>query len=395
MNYEDDYDSVTERENARPKRDKHEFRNYALLYLLLIAGLNVIFWVSPSACNFYVRYCHPIFLNTYGRFTSIFPFSVGEVLIALGILLVAVALFMWIPMVIHRKDRKKPNSYYIAKLYYRIFIAIVLNVGMIMTLNCVSMYHRDTLDPNPEVEAKEQYTAEDLLTLRNYLVTRANALAEVQTRDEDGYVTYDGDLQEACVKALHRISDTYPLLSGWYPKVKKMMASNLMSQMDMEGYYFPFSLEANVNRHMYSTNFPYCYCHELAHTHGYIYENEANFISYLACMESEDNFLMYSGLLSVLVYLENDCYATFGDDLYCQDGYVPWCDEIDSLDLTFLPPGKMEEVEEQSVLDTEVVSDVTETLTETSLQLNGVKSGMVSYSEVVGLLLQYYDGKLY
>ena len=51
-------------------------------------------------------------------------------------------------------------------------------------------------------------------------------------------------------------------------------------------------------------------CHELAHIRGYIYEDEANFIAFLACVESDDVAFQYSGYLSVLNYVANDLYKT-------------------------------------------------------------------------------------
>ena len=41
---------------------------------------------------------------------------------------------------------------------------------------------------------------------------------------------------------------------------------------------------------------------------------------------------------------------------------------------------------------TEIVEEVSDTFTDTTLKLNGVSDGMVSYSRVVRLLLQYYNG---
>ena len=47
------------------------------------------------------------------------------------------------------------------------------------------------------------------------------------------------------------------------------------------------------------------------------------------------------------------------------------------------------------MLKTETVKQAADTFLETTLTLNGVEDGTVSYSRVVKLLLQYYDGKLY
>ena len=51
-----------------------------------------------------------------------------------------------------------------------------------------------------------------------------------------------------------------------------------------------------------------------------------------------------------------------------------------------------EKVEEKAVLKTEVVDKVSDKLSETSMVLNGVEDGVLSYTRVVSLLLHYYDG---
>ena len=93
---------------------------------------------------------------------------------------------------------------------------------------------------------------------------------------------------EQAVRAMKALGQTYDQLDGYYPKPKALLTSDFFSQQYMCGYYFPFSMEANYNDVMYIMNKPSTMCHELAHLRGYIYEDEANFISYLACTQSED-----------------------------------------------------------------------------------------------------------
>ena len=57
---------------------------------------------------------------------------------------------------------------------------------------------------------------------------------------------------------------------------------------------------------MYITNMPFTICHELAHLKGYIYEDEANFIAFMACINSDNLFFQYSGYLNVLNYVSKD-----------------------------------------------------------------------------------------
>ena len=162
----------------------------------------------------------------------------------------------------------------------------------------------------------------------------------------------------------------------------------------MAGYYFPFSMEANCNANMYITNYPATYCHELAHLHGYIYEDEANFISYLACIGSEDPFFIYSGYLSVLSYVDNAYYEAIGEDAEQYLANERISEQVLSDDI-FLLPETWEKVEDKAILSTDTVNQASNTFTETSLNLNGVSDGFAAYDRVTGLLLRYYDGDLY
>ena len=64
---------------------------YFLLSAATLAVLvNVLAWKSTAFCDFYVKNIFPIWLNTYGKWTSGFPFSVGEVMIVLAVTLLSV-----------------------------------------------------------------------------------------------------------------------------------------------------------------------------------------------------------------------------------------------------------------------------------------------------------------
>lgn len=355
-------------------------------------ALNVLAWLSPAFCDWYSRYVFPLWLNTYGRITGLFPFSLGEVLLVIAIILIVLALLLWIPMVLVKRKRKAPEIYFGIRSFYRFFLAAVMNVAIVMTLNCFIMYHCTPLDPNPETEARD-YTAEELATIYDYVVSEANALAETFERDEQGYIVVDMEqVEDACVAALKKLGTRYPKLAGWYPQVKTIEHSDFMSQAYTSGVYFPFSLEANVNGIMYVANYPEVMCHELSHLRGYIYENEANFLAYVACTESDDSFLRYSGYLGVLYYLQSDlAEAMEHTSVTINEEPSEWV----YFDSCFLTPEAWEEVEEDAAISTDVVDNVSDKVTDTTLQINGVESGIASYSEVVELLLQYYDGILY
>lgn len=385
------------------KTDKNKKKiKHGIIMLFALAGiilLNLLAWMAPlidnvphmgNWCDWYVRYITPIWVNIFSRLTNIFPFSVGEIMIILGIILVFTLLVISIIFIFLHK---RQGFFKYAKRFYIFTGYVLVAVCLVMTLNCTILYHCSPMDANQEFPERD-YTVEELELLRNYIVEQCNDYSTHMNRDENGYLVYEKDMQEACKQAMWDISDLYPQLSGYYPDVKHMMFSDLMSQAYMAGYYFPFSMEANCNGNMYITNYPETYCHELAHLHGYIYEDEANFISFLACMNSGDDFLIYCGYLGVLNYVNNAYWESIDGNherYYAQ----PQIEDQVVEDNVFLLPETWEKVEENAVFDTEKVDKVSDAFTETSLNLNGVADGMAAYGRVVELMLQYYEGVLY
>ena len=64
----------------------------------LVALLNIAAWNSTAFADWYIANIFPIWVGTYGRFTGFFPFSVGEWLIAAGLVLTgmaAVLVILW------------------------------------------------------------------------------------------------------------------------------------------------------------------------------------------------------------------------------------------------------------------------------------------------------------
>ena len=165
-------------------------------------------------------------------------------------------------------------------------------------------------------------------------------------RDDDGKVVFAGVPEEEARASVNRLGERlFPRLSGFSVRPKTFVLSDFVSQQYICGYYFPFTMEANINGRMEALNKPFTMCHELAHTHGYLYEDEANLIGFLACLTSGDPAFVYSGYLGVLYYVDND-----------------------------------------------FVHEAADTFIDQNQKLNGISAGKAAYTHVVGLLLSYYAG---
>ena len=148
-------------------------------------------------------------------------------------------------------------------------------------------------------------------------------------------------------------------------------------------------MEANYNDVMYIMNKPATMCHELAHLRGYIFEDEANFISFLACIQSDDPVFEYSGYLSVLYYLDNDFWDAVGRNRELYNAQPAITAQVHA-DNIFLTDEEWKRINGKALINTEVVDEISDVVVDTTLKANGVGDGMNSYNRVVKLLLQYY-----
>lgn len=354
----------------------------------VITLINIVAWLSSGFCNFYADHIFPIWVGSFGRISGLFPFSVGEWMLYLGAVLVLLSALLWIPFLILRRKGKvqgkeRGRGF---RIFYRSMAIVATAVAMIMTLNCTILYHCSSM------QTEENFSYEELLELREFLVDKTNELSAVMPRDEQGMVVYQGDMKAEAIKAIRALSDRYPRLKGYYSRPKPFWASWFFSQQYMCGYYFPFSLEANYNDMMYIMNVPYTMCHELSHLKGYLYEDEANYLAYLACIESEDEVFEYSGYLQVLLYVEYDLKEA--DKRREQAGIAPASrtpiSDAVKKDSVFLTEQAWKEVEAKAILPTKDVKNLSEAFLEANQLANGIEEGIESYTKVVELLLSYY-----
>ncbi len=367
------------------------------VYLIILVGtilLNVISRHSTEFVDWYMMNILPVWVNTYGCFMGLFPFSVGEFMLIAGVVIVLVAAVLGLICLFLCICRKKCDRFgRFCRSYYLGTAWIALGVFVVMTLNCFICYHGTDFAVKYFPSSGRDYTFEELCVVRDYVVEKCNQLAGLMERDANGNVIYSGDMEAKAVECMQLMGQEYEQLAGFYPRPKEICFSEFLSQQYMQGYFFSFSMEANYNRIMCIMNKPATMCHEMAHLKGFMKEDEANLIGYLACINSDDPFFQYSGYLSVLNYLDNDFYDAVNKDKDMYLSHVHISPQV-RLDNKFLSEETWEVVEKKSVISTETVDKISDEIVEVSLVMNGVEDGMLSYCRVVGLLLDYYSDRL-
>lgn len=363
-----------------PKIKKRHLIPSTIMVLMLL--LNILARLCRPFADFYVFKVFPHISDVLSFISGIFPFSVGEVLIILGLLLVVIGIPLTIGLLIFRKSSRRKT----ADIFVTSVLCIVCYIFTTETMNCFIMYQ---CTPFSERYLKPKaHPRSELVALYGALIDEANRLAPQVPRDEDDRFYLTADFNEEAKKAMKALGDDYPQLKGHYPDAKPIQFSYFMSQTHLSGIYFPFSMESNYNDDMVRTNLPDTVCHEFSHLRGFIQEDEANFIAYLATINSDNLEFRYSGCLEGLEYVHNQIYKNDIDEGYYLTDTIS--DQVRKDWFRFLPDNYWEENKKKEILPTETVDTVSEAALDTNIKMNGREDGVEAYSMVVTLMLDYY-----
>lgn len=325
-----------------------------LMIITITLIINLVAF-SRSFCDFYTKHIYHHIANVISRVTGILPFNLGEIMMYLvmimAVIMIVALLALLIVLLVRRLAavyNKKSIGLFYKKLrhcvavYMKVILATLVVTALIYTLNWFIPFRGSgaqvVADMNVEATSVEstkanenmsgdhgvdtsderEYTTEDLFSLRAILINNINSLAEQVDRDENGYIKQDENMYEEVVKAMEGLSDIYPILDGYYPKVKLAYCSDILDFMGIGGYTYPYTMEVTVNKYTTYMDYGPLVAHEMAHHKGFYTERDANFIAFLAGTNSDSGLLAYSSYRYILSYVTDECY-TAANEMYNKD----------------------------------------------------------------------------
>ena len=351
----------------------------------LAAGLSadlaacLLRWSARSVPGFADRYTdvmNPLLVNTLGRISGVFPFSLAEVLLYLIIFAFFKACARLISSAAGPAGSRERFFSRLGRLGRNCF-CLLSALFLLFELNEDVYFYRTRFAVRCGLEL-DSYSNEELSLVCRELSGRINEYAPLVRRDKDGHMIADKDLPERMRASMRRLGENYPELSGWYPRPKYIIFSTLLSRGDITGVYSMFTVEANLNRDMPQYNLPFTAGHELSHLKGFESEKEANFLGYLACTSSEDPDVRYSGAMMGWVYC--------GNELHKRDNDL-WKEIYSSI-----RPEAQEDLKHNNEYWDRYKGKVSETvqnMNDSYLKAEGLKEGTLSYDLVTDLIVSY------
>lgn len=352
-----------------------------LLALLPVAAL--LLWTAQNNAVFaeklYARGIFRVLSVALSNLTGWLPFSLAEVTIVLGPLLLAAVVIRYLYRLVTRKEERFFRCFngilHVLCTISVVFFCYVIGCGINYYRYPVSAYLGLTVQDSSE---------EELAGLLKELAQTASGLREELAEDDNGVYCLPMSHRELGLqakKAYEQLSKQYEVFSGQYPAPKRVLLSRLMSYTQITGIYTCWTMEANVNVDISPYSIASTMCHELAHLRGFIREDEANYISYLACMASASFDVQYSGAMHALIHTGNALYRKNPEAYF--EIYRTCYSEAVIRDLA-ANSAYWKQFEKTKVAET------SEKINDSYLKANHQVDGTQSYGRVVDLLLAAY-----
>ena len=376
-----DNNETDEKKDVIIKRKVPLFSKILLGIAAFCGILYIIFLNNPAFSDAFNKNVSPIVRGALSYLTTWIPFSLAEMFVILIPVIVVAIVGVGI--------KKYADSWRNVGVFCVIMLSIASYIFSTYTLGFVPAYHGSTLDKKMELD-KQKVSAEELYDTA--------AILSSELAKEAEYIIFNGEgasvmpygyneLNDKLMEAYDKACEKYDFISPLHSNIKEIMLSEPMTYTHISGVYTFFTGEANLNVNFPDYVLPYTAAHEFAHQRGIAREDEANFVAFIVCMESDDHYIRYSAYLNVYEYVANALYSadkTQGKSLY-------------SVIYKTLPFGVKTDMAAYSEFfkkyQKTVVSDVSGAVNDTFLNINGVEEGSKSYGMVVDLAVAYYKNE--
>lgn len=366
----------------------------SLSILLLSIFLQTLASFFPEKIEtYYSRSIYPYIGQVFSLFNKLVWFSIAELLL----LLLFISIITWAVYqanLLYKKHLTK-KEFFIKNLWR---FTIAINLGLLFFLLLWGLnYQKQPLKENLKLKSR-QVDSKELIKVCEYFIDKTNqSYKEIlkptfyltgndnnDNKSESKLPLSWDELNKTIESSFQKEILLKDLAFGSYGPAKAVYFSGSMSRFGISGIFIPLTGEPNVNVAQTEAAIPFTLAHEKAHQRGFALEDEANFLAFLICADSDDAYSRYSGYLMATTYLLNSVSNVAPEDykeLYQKLSIGPKNDLRAMYKFWAEYQGKL--------------SQASEAINNSYLRANRVRLGIKNYNQVVDLIISYYFTYLY
>lgn len=271
------------------------YKRKAIFIGILVFLLLLIQFVFPNflhLSSLYNSYVFRPFQSVRNALFGRISFSVGDILYLLAFAWVVIVVVRWVRYLTRMREFKHDLAHSLMTSTISLTTIYVL-----FFIGWGGNYYKPTLSKFWELRPVEMTIPQAVRAYDSFLITKLNALQPHY--HEEGFKKIN-DSAEAYYKLL---VDSRTRLPGL--RAKSSLYGYFMQYLGIQGYYNPFTGEAQVNSALPDFMLPFVVCHEMAHQSGIAAEDDANLLAYAICTASPDTSFVYSGYFNLWLYTQS------------------------------------------------------------------------------------------
>lgn len=268
------------------------YKKKLIVLIALVIVLTIIQYALPAhsrVVGWYNAYVFHPFQSLRNMVFSVAPFSVGDWLYLVGGAVLLVVFVRWLYFAWHFKAHR----YRLGDSILLTFIAIG-GLYIVFILGYGGNYYKPSLSTYWGLDKADWENDTTLEAFDRFLIGRLNDYAP-------GYRAASfRDIDRSARVYYQAYTDSRTRHYG--VKAKPSLFGTAMHYFGIQGYYNPWTGEAQVNKGLPPFMLPFVVCHEMAHQSGIAAEDDANLLSYAVGTLAPDSVFRYSAYFNLWLY---------------------------------------------------------------------------------------------
>ncbi len=161
-------------------------------------------------------------------------------------------------------------------------------------------------------------------------------------------------------------------------RIRPLFPKGTLLVWSTAGIYNPFSFEGHYDAGLYHVQSTYVIAHEMAHGYGLTNEADCNFVALETCLNTDNTYIKYCGLLTYWRYLMSDLRKNAPYSFYKAAYHRPLGVRSD-----------IKELYKHLDKYPDILPSIRDVIYDSYLKSNGVAEGLNSYNRVVDMVFAY------
>ncbi|MBS1783083.1 MAG: DUF3810 domain-containing protein [Bacteroidetes bacterium] len=268
------------------------YKRKLILIVFLTTSLTAIQFLLPEnskVVSYYNIFIFHPFQSLRNIVFSIVPFSVGDILYLIALIFLLYFVWKCLRYIIQfQKYRHQLGNILLRSL------VVLLIIYTCFILGWGGNYYKPSLASYWQLDQRTWDKDSLLVPFDIYLIKKLN--------------DYEAGYQNRTFKTIDKQAQNYyreytdSRTRKYGVKVKASLLGNALQYFGIQGYFNPWTGEAQVNKNLPSFMLPFVICHEMAHQSGIAAEDDANLLSYAISTLVPDSVFRYSAYFNIWLY---------------------------------------------------------------------------------------------